>query len=122
MLFRSEIQPQFGRSRITGLARVDGYPVGVMINNPQYLGGSMDKDAGEKTARLVQLCDTFHLPLVALAIAWRIYPTGREFVLPRSPGRTRALEESLNQLRSDESIESDLQRLKRLESSGGDRE
>ncbi|GAB4337909.1 MAG: propionyl-CoA carboxylase subunit beta [Dehalococcoidia bacterium] len=59
-----EIQPEFGRARITGLARVNGYPVGVMINNPRYLGGSMDKAAGEKTARLVQLCDTFHLPLV----------------------------------------------------------
>ncbi|MCC6267488.1 MAG: hypothetical protein IT300_07960 [Dehalococcoidia bacterium] len=59
-----EIQPEFGRSRITGLARVDGYPVGVMINNPRFLGGSMDKAAGEKAARLLQLCDTFHLPLV----------------------------------------------------------
>jgi acetyl-CoA carboxylase carboxyltransferase component len=59
-----EIQPHFGRSRLTGLARVDGYPVGVMANNPRHLGGAMDKAAGEKTARLVQLCDTFHLPIV----------------------------------------------------------
>jgi acetyl-CoA carboxylase carboxyltransferase component len=59
-----EIQPLYGRGRITGLARVNGYPVGVMANNPRYLGGSMDLAAGEKTARLVQLCDTFHLPLV----------------------------------------------------------
>jgi acetyl-CoA carboxylase carboxyltransferase component len=59
-----EIQPLFGRAKVTGLARVNGYPVGVMINNPRYLGGSMDKAAGEKTARLLQLCDTFHLPLV----------------------------------------------------------
>jgi acetyl-CoA carboxylase carboxyltransferase component len=58
-----EIQPEYGKSRITGLARVDGYPVGVMINNPRHLGGAMDKEAGEKTARLLQLCDTFHLPL-----------------------------------------------------------
>jgi acetyl-CoA carboxylase carboxyltransferase component len=61
-----EIQPEFGRSRITGLACVDGYPVGVMINNPRFLGGSMDKAAGEKAARLLQLCDTFHLPLIYL--------------------------------------------------------
>jgi acetyl-CoA carboxylase carboxyltransferase component len=59
-----EIQPHFGRARLTGLARVDGYPVGVMANNPRHLGGAMDKAAGEKTARLVQLCDTFHLPIV----------------------------------------------------------
>ena len=37
-----------------------------MINNPRFLGGSMDKAAGEKMARLLQLCDTFHLPLVYL--------------------------------------------------------
>jgi hypothetical protein len=65
---------------------------------------------------------TFLLPLVALAIAWRIYQTGREFVLPRSPGRTRSIEESLNQLSSDESIETDRQRLARLESSEGEKE
>lgn len=59
-----EIQPHFGRAKVTGLARVNGYPVGVMANNPRFLGGSMDKAAGEKTARLVQLCDTFHLPLI----------------------------------------------------------
>ena len=35
-----------------------------MINNPRFLGGSMDKAAGEKSARLMQLCDTFHLPLI----------------------------------------------------------
>ena len=59
-----EIQPYFGQARITGLARVNGYPVGVMMNNPMHNGGALDKDAGEKTARLLQLCDTFHLPLV----------------------------------------------------------
>ncbi|MCH8136177.1 MAG: hypothetical protein IIB77_09400, partial [Proteobacteria bacterium] len=58
-----EIQPLFGEARVTGLARVDGYPVGVMINNPHRNGGALDKDAGEKTSRLMQLCDTFHLPL-----------------------------------------------------------
>jgi len=62
-----ELQPLFGRSRITGLARVDGYPVGVMANDPRHLGGSMDKAAGEKAFRLLQLCDTFHLPLIYLA-------------------------------------------------------
>lgn len=61
-----EVQPLFGRSRITGLARVNGHAVGVMINDPRFQGGSMDKAAGEKTARLLQLCDTFHLPLVYL--------------------------------------------------------
>ena len=56
-----------GRSRITGLARVNGYPVGTMINNPMHLGGSMDVSAGLKVIRFLQLCDTFHLPMVYFA-------------------------------------------------------
>lgn len=62
-----EIAPLFGRSRITGLARVDGYPVGVIANNPRHLGGTTDVAAGEKVIRLIQLCDTFHLPIVSFA-------------------------------------------------------
>ena len=62
-----EITPHYGRSRIVGLARVDGYSVGVMINNPKHLGGSMDVSAGTKVIRFLQLCDTFHIPLVYLA-------------------------------------------------------
>lgn len=62
-----EIGPQYGRARITGLARVDGYPVGVMANHPKFNGGSMDVAAGEKTIRLIELCDMFHLPLVYFA-------------------------------------------------------
>lgn len=62
-----EIAPHFGRSRITGLARVAGHPVGVMANNPMFLGGSTDVAGGEKVIRLIQLCDTFHLPLVSFA-------------------------------------------------------
>jgi acetyl-CoA carboxylase carboxyltransferase component len=62
-----EIAPLYGRSRITGLARVDGYPVGVMANDPSRAGGATDVAAGQKVIRLLQLCDTFHLPLVDFA-------------------------------------------------------
>ena len=62
-----EITPFYGRSRIVGLARVNGYPVGTMINNPKYLGGSMDVAAGTKVIRFLQLCDTFHLPMIYFA-------------------------------------------------------
>ncbi len=61
-----EIAPRYGRSRITGLARLNGYPVGIMTNNMMF-GGSTDVAAGEKIVRLIQLCDTFHLPLISLA-------------------------------------------------------
>ena len=62
-----EITPLYGRSRIVGLGRVDGYPVGAMINNPKRLGGSMDVAAGTKVMRFLQLCDTFHLPMIYFA-------------------------------------------------------
>ena len=62
-----EIGPYYGRARVTGLARVNGHPVGVMANHPKFNGGSMDIAAGEKTIRLIELCDTFHLPLVYFA-------------------------------------------------------
>lgn len=62
-----EIGPYYGRARVTGLARLGGMPCGVMANNPKFNGGSMDIAAGEKTIRLVELCETFHLPLIYFA-------------------------------------------------------
>jgi acetyl-CoA carboxylase carboxyltransferase component len=62
-----EIAPFYGRARITGLARINGYPVGVMANNPMIHGGSTDVAGGSKVMRLMQLCDTFHLPLISFA-------------------------------------------------------
>jgi len=62
-----EISPMYGRARITGLARVNGYPVGLMANNCRYKGGTTDVAAGNKVIRLLKLCDTFHLPIVSFA-------------------------------------------------------
>lgn len=62
-----EIAPHYGRARITGLARIGGFPVGVMANNPRFHGGATNVAAGSKAMRLMQLCDTFHLPLISLA-------------------------------------------------------
>ena len=62
-----EIGAGYGRARVTGLARVDGFPVGIMANDPKHNGGSTDVAAGEKVMRLMQLCDVFHLPLVSFA-------------------------------------------------------
>jgi len=62
-----EIAPDYGKSRIVGLARANGYPIGVMINNPMFNGGSLTVAGGSKVMRLIQLCDTFHLPMVYFA-------------------------------------------------------
>ncbi len=62
-----EIAPLYGRSRVTGLARLNGYPVAVMANNPKHHGGATDVAAGNKVLRLMQLANTFHLPLISFA-------------------------------------------------------
>lgn len=59
-----EIQPSFGKALITGLARVDGRVVGVVANNPMIYGGAIDASAARKQTHFVELCDTFHIPLV----------------------------------------------------------
>lgn len=59
-----EIGMQQGRSQITALARLNGYPVGVLANDPRFMAGAFTYDVAEKYQRFVDLCDTFHLPLV----------------------------------------------------------
>jgi len=59
-----EIAPTYGPSLITALARLDGYPVGVMANDPAHVGGALTAAGSEKMTRFVDLCDTFHLPVV----------------------------------------------------------
>lgn len=62
-----EIAPHYGRARTVGLARLHGYPVAIMANNPMHKGGTTDVAAGNKVMRLLQLSNTFHLPLISLA-------------------------------------------------------
>ncbi|KAA3633594.1 MAG: propionyl-CoA carboxylase [Proteobacteria bacterium] len=61
-----EIQPTHGRSVITALARLDGRPVGVIANNPKVYSGAMDSNSARKQIHFMELCDTFHIPLVFL--------------------------------------------------------
>ncbi|GAB7003184.1 propionyl-CoA carboxylase subunit beta [Nocardioides sp. AN3] len=59
-----ELAPDFGRSLVTGLARIDGYAVGVLASDSRFFGGALDADSSRKQISLVELCDEFHLPLV----------------------------------------------------------
>jgi len=61
-----EIQPSFGRGVLTILARLGGKSVGVVANNPKVYGGAMDARAARKQARFIELCDTFHIPIIFL--------------------------------------------------------
>lgn len=61
-----EIGKYQGRSQITALARLNGYPVGVLANDCRFKAGSFAWDVAEKYQRFVDMCDTFHLPVVNL--------------------------------------------------------
>lgn len=57
----------FGRSIITGLARLDGWPVAVMASDPHHYGGAWTAAACQKITRFIDMAETFHLPVVYLA-------------------------------------------------------
>ena len=59
-----EIAPGYGPSSITALARLDGFPVGVIGNDPLRFGGGLTRAAAQKVETFVDLCDTFHIPIV----------------------------------------------------------
>lgn len=59
-----EITRYYGRSVITCLARLGGRPVGVIANDPMHYGGGLTRGAAEKMEAFIDMCDTFHLPVV----------------------------------------------------------
>jgi acetyl-CoA carboxylase carboxyltransferase component len=61
-----EIGRKFGGSAITGLARLDGWPVAVLASDPYVYGGGWTAAASQKVTRFVDLANTFHLPVVHL--------------------------------------------------------
>lgn len=61
-----ELRGQFARGVVTALIRVEGKPMGLIANNPTYLGGAVDAEAGDKMSRFMQLCDAHDLPILSL--------------------------------------------------------
>jgi acetyl/propionyl-CoA carboxylase alpha subunit/acetyl-CoA carboxylase carboxyltransferase component len=61
-----ELRAGFGAGIVTALARIEGKPVGLMANNPHHLGGAIDVEAADKSARFMQLCNAHGLPIVSL--------------------------------------------------------
>ena len=59
-----EVQPFWARNIVIGFARLDGYPIGVVANQPAHLAGVLDIDSSVKAARFVRFCDSFNIPLV----------------------------------------------------------
>jgi acetyl-CoA carboxylase carboxyltransferase component len=61
-----EMSALYGRAVITGLARLDGWPVAMMASDPFFYGGAWTADTCQKVERFVDTAQTFHLPIVYL--------------------------------------------------------
>lgn len=62
-----EFGSMYGRSMITGFARLNGLPVAVMASDPFHYGGAWTAAACQKVVRFVDTADTFQLPVIHLA-------------------------------------------------------
>jgi methylmalonyl-CoA decarboxylase subunit alpha len=62
-----EMKALYAREILTGFARIEGRAVGIVANQPRWLGGVLFVDSADKAARFIWLCDAFGIPLVYLA-------------------------------------------------------
>lgn len=59
-----EVHPYYARNAVVGFARINGQPVGIIANQPDYLAGCLDINASDKISRFVRFCDCFNLPII----------------------------------------------------------
>ena len=59
-----EVHAHYAKNALIGFARLDGYPVGVVANQPLFIAGVLDTDSADKIARFVRFCDAFNLPII----------------------------------------------------------
>ncbi len=62
-----EIKKLFAKEILTGFARLDGQPIGILANQPMQKGGVLFNDSADKAARFIWLCDAFEIPLLFVA-------------------------------------------------------
>ncbi len=75
-----EIQPNYAANAVVGFARMDGYSVGIVANQPCHMSGALNIDASDKIARFIRLCDAFNVPIVTFIDCPGFLPgTGQEY-------------------------------------------
>jgi len=61
-----QVHEHYAGNAIVGFARLDGYAVGVVANQPAVMSGALDIDASDKISRFVRICDMYNIPLITL--------------------------------------------------------
>ena len=59
-----EVHEHFAKNIVCGFSRLDGFPIGIVGNQPAFLAGVLDIEASEKAARFVRTCDAYNVPIV----------------------------------------------------------
>ena len=60
-----QVHQHFAQNIVVGMARLDGYAVGIIGNQPAFLAGTLDIDVSVKAARFIRFCDAFNIPIVS---------------------------------------------------------
>ncbi|MFC0269861.1 acyl-CoA carboxylase subunit beta [Metabacillus herbersteinensis] len=69
-----EVQKDFAKNIVIGLARIKGEVVGLICNQPKYMAGGLDIDSSDKAARFIRFCDSFQIPLITFEDVTGFFP------------------------------------------------
>ncbi|WP_121613955.1 acyl-CoA carboxylase subunit beta [Mesobacillus foraminis] len=69
-----EIQKDFAKNIVIGLARIKGEVAGLVCNQPKFLAGGLDIDSSDKAARFIRFCDSFNIPIITFEDVTGFFP------------------------------------------------
>ena len=75
-----EISKKFARNILIGFSKLSGRVVGIIANQPQYIGGILDCNSSVKAARFIRFCDAFNIPLITFVDVPGFMPDVKEEV------------------------------------------
>ncbi|WP_338451702.1 acyl-CoA carboxylase subunit beta [Niallia oryzisoli] len=69
-----EVQQDFAKNIVIGLARIKGESVGLVCNQPKFMAGGLDIDSSDKAARFIRFCDSFNIPIITFEDVTGFFP------------------------------------------------
>ncbi|MDQ0213795.1 propionyl-CoA carboxylase beta chain [Oikeobacillus pervagus] len=69
-----EIQKEFAKNVVIGLARIKGEVVGLVCNQPKFMAGGLDIDSSDKASRFIRFCDSFNIPIITFEDVTGFFP------------------------------------------------
>ncbi|MBS4191153.1 methylmalonyl-CoA carboxyltransferase [Bacillus sp. FJAT-49705] len=69
-----EVQQDFAKNIVVGLARMKGEVVGLVCNQPKFMAGGLDIDSSDKAARFIRFCDSFNIPIITFEDVTGFFP------------------------------------------------